>query len=100
MLTGIASAATRPALRLVSANDPMIVKGTGFKAKERVRVTVTVASPASTWRRTVVATKRGTFQATIGLVQLGRCGGFNVRAVGSKGSATALKHAPLPGCMP
>jgi hypothetical protein len=99
-LGGVASAATRPALKLVSANDPMIVKGTSFRAKERVRVTVKVTSPAVTWRRTATATRRGTFQATIGLVQLGRCGGFTVSATGSKGSTAVLKHAPLPGCMP
>jgi hypothetical protein len=100
MLAGVASAATRPALKLVSANDPMIVKGTGFRAKERVRVTVTITSPAATWRRVATATRRGTFQATIGLVPLGRCGGFNVSATGSKGSQAVLKHPPLPGCMP
>ena len=99
-VVGVASAATRPALRLVSANDPMIVKGTGFRAQESVRVTVKVAAPAATWHRTAKATRRGTFQATIGLVQLGRCGGFSVSATGSKGSTAVLKHAPLPGCMP
>jgi hypothetical protein len=100
LFTGSAWAATRPTLKLVSANDPMVVSGAKFRAKERVRVTVKIASPAATWRRTVVATRRGTFQATIGLVQLGRCGGFTVSATGSKGSTAVLKHAPLPGCMP
>jgi len=100
MLAGVASAATRPALRLVSANDPMVVKGTGFRAKEHVRVTVKITSPAATWRRTATATRRGQFQATIGLVQLGRCGAFTVTAAGSKGSKATLKHPPLPGCMP
>jgi hypothetical protein len=99
-LAGVASAATRPALKLVSTNDPMIVKGTGFRAKERVRVTVKIASPASTWRRTATATRLGTFQATIGQVQLGRCGSFTVTAAGSKGSTAVLKRPPLPGCMP
>jgi hypothetical protein len=94
-----ASAATRPTLKLVSENDPMIVKGTGFRAQERVRVTVTVKTPAATWRRTVVATRRGAFNATIGLVQTGRCG-FNVRATGSRGSVATLKTPPLPACMP
>jgi hypothetical protein len=35
----------------------------------------------------------------IGLVQTGRCG-FNVRAVGGRGSVATLKTPPLPACMP
>jgi hypothetical protein len=99
VLAGAASAAPRPTIKLVSENDPMIVRGTGFRAKERVKVTVTVKTPASTWRRTVVATRTGTFRATIGLVQTGRCG-FNVRATGARGSVATLKTPPLPACMP
>ena len=46
LLVGAASGATRkPAIKLTSASDPMIVTGTHFRAKERVRVTVTVKTP-------------------------------------------------------
>lgn len=100
LLVGAASGATRkPAIKLVSANDPMIVTGTHFRAKEKVKVTVTVTTPASSWRRNVVATRAGSFRAVVGLVQTGRCG-FNVRAVGSRGSVATLKTPPLPACMP
>lgn len=100
LLAGVASAATRkPAIKLASASDPMIVTGTHFRAKEKVRVTVTVKTPASTWHRNVVATRAGAFRAVIGLVQTGRCG-FNVRAVGSGKSVATLKSPPLPACMP
>jgi len=100
LLVGAASGATRkPAIKLVSASDPMIVSGAHFRAKERVRVTVTVTQPKSTWHRNVVATRTGAFRAVIGLVQTGRCG-FNVRAVGSKQSVASLKTPPLPACMP
>jgi hypothetical protein len=98
-LATAASAATGPTLKLVSENDPMIVQGKGFRAKERVRLVVKVARPAVTWRRTATATRRGTFQAVVGLVQTGRCG-FNVRATGSHGSVATLKSPPLPACMP
>lgn len=99
VLAGVASGATRPTLRLVSENDPMIVQGKGFRAREHVRVIVKVAKPAVTWKRTAIATRRGTFQAVIGLVQTGRCG-FSVRAVGSHGSVAAMKSPPMPACMP
>jgi hypothetical protein len=100
VLSGVASAAPKKAtIKLVSENDPMIVRGVGFRAKERVKVVVTVKTPASTWRRAAVATKTGTFRATIGLVQTGRCG-YSIRATGSRGSVATLKTPPLPACMP
>jgi hypothetical protein len=100
LLAGVATAAPRkPLLKLVSTSDPMIVKGTGFKVKEKVRVTLTVPSPKTTLKRNVVATRTGSFKAVMGLVQTGRCG-FNLRAVGSRGSVATLKSPPLPACMP
>jgi hypothetical protein len=100
LLVGAASGAVRkPAIQLASANDPMIIVGTHFRSKEKVRLTVTVKTPASTWHRTVVATRRGSFRAVIGLVETGRCG-FDVRAVGSHKSVATLKTPPLPACMP
>jgi hypothetical protein len=96
VFAGVASAAPRPAVKLTSF-DPLVVQGTGFGVKERVRVTVT--TPENTWRRTVVATRAGAFRAVIDLVPAGRCG-FNVRATGSRGSVATLKLPPLPACMP
>ena len=97
ILAGVASAATRPALQLASLR-PLVVNGSHFRAKERVRVTVTTAS--ATWKRSTVATRAGTFGIEIESVPLGRCGGFSVSATGSKGSSATLKRPPLPGCMP
>ena len=100
VLVGAASGATRkPAIKLASATDPMIVTGTHFRSKEKVRLTVTVKKPKSTWHRNVVATRAGAFRAVIGLVQTGNCG-FSVRAVGSRKSVATLKSPPLPACMP
>jgi hypothetical protein len=100
VLSGVASAAPKKAaIKLLSETDPMIVRGSGFRAKEKVTIVVKVARPAVTWRRTAIATRTGTFKATIGLVQVGRCG-FNVRATGTRGSVATLKSPPLPACMP
>jgi hypothetical protein len=100
LLAGAASRATRkPAIDLVSANDPLIVTGTHFRAKEKIRVTVTVLTPKSVWHRNVVATRAGSFRAVIGLVQTGRCG-FDVRAVGARKSIATLKSPALPTCTP
>jgi hypothetical protein len=97
MVAGVASAATRPELRVKSL-DPMVVQGSHFRAKERVRVTVTTA--AASWKRSAVATRTGTFKLEIERVPLGRCGGFSVSATGSRGSSATLKRPPLPACMP
>lgn len=100
LLVGDASGATgAPAIKLVSANDPMIVRGTHFRAKEKVRLTVTVARPKSVWHRNAVATRAGAFRAVVGLVQTGNCG-FTVRAVGSRKSVATLKSPALPSCTP
>ncbi len=99
VLAGTASAAdtrVKPAVRLESM-DPLVVTGTGFRAKEKVRVTVAVKR--STWRRNVVATRKGAFRAVIGLVQVGNCA-LSVRATGSKKSLATLKRAALPTCIP
>jgi hypothetical protein len=99
VLAGVASSATRPAIRLVSASDPVIVTGTGFRAKERVHVTLKAAMPEATWRRSVVTTRTGSFRAVIDATPSGRCG-LNLRATGSRGSVATLKRPPLPACMP
>ena len=100
LLVGAASGATRkPALKLLSTNDPMIVSGTHFRSKEKVRITVTVKTPASTWHRSAVATRAGSFRAVVGLVQTGSCG-FDIRAVGSQKSVATLRSPALPTCKP
>ena len=96
VLAGAASAAPRPTLLLASSR-PVVVQGTGFRAHERIRVVA--SSAGEIWRRTVVATRKGSFSAVIGDMPLGRCG-LGVRAMGSRGSIATLKRPPLPACMP
>ena len=97
MLAGVASAATKPTLRLRSV-DPITVAGSQFRANERIRIVVTIASQS--WNRSAVATRGGAFQVVVGDMQLGRCAGLGIRATGSKGSTATLKRPPLPACMP
>ncbi len=90
-------ASTSPTLKLQSL-DPLVVRGAAFRPAERIRVTL--VAPGLTEKRRLRASRHGTFRADFGDVQIGRCGGFTVRAVGGSGNATTLKRPPLPACMP
>jgi hypothetical protein len=94
---GAAARSTGAQLRLVHLR-PLVVDGSGFRAGERVRV-VLRESNGATWARASRATTAGSFSVTFAGVTLGRCGGFNVVAVGGAGSRATL-HLPLPACMP
>lgn len=82
-------------LHLVST-APVKVRGTGFRAAERVRVTA-----ISEWRRTkrVVATRTGRFTVSFGGVAYDRCNGLVVTAEGAQGSLARFK-LPQPLCPP
>lgn len=75
---------------------PVKVRGTGFVAGERVRVTA-----ISEWRRVkrVVATRAGGFTAGFAGASYDRCNGLLVTAVGSEGSLARFK-LPQPLCPP
>jgi len=85
-----ARATTRPTLRLVDAS-PVAFRGTGFKAHERVRVSVYAGTPAT--RRTS-AGLRG--RSTVRFAGLDRnaCAGFSAVADGNEGSRASFKRAP------
>ena len=81
--------AAKPTLRLV-AKSPAKLRGTGFKARERVRVTLVVDETSRV--RTVRATTAGAFTATFeGMAATDPCSAIGARAVGSRGSRAALK---------
>src|SRR3954447_16975919 len=89
-------AGARPRLAIVRA-APLTVRGTGFAARERVRVTV------RTTTRTVVRSARtnddGVFTARFAGVGLGGCGA--VGATGSSGDrATLTRHRGVASCNP
>lgn len=99
LLAGLGAGSTskrHPALHLVKPT-PLELVGSGFQARERVRV-VAKAARASAAKR-VQASRRGTFAVAFSF-GVGHCTGLTVVAVGSAGSRTTLKRPPLPACMP
>jgi hypothetical protein len=79
----------------VTTLSPFTVHGTGFRSRERVRVTV--AARTTQWKR-VTATRRGRFTTTFTRVTLGHCEMYTVRATGSRGSTAILRV--IPECAP
>jgi hypothetical protein len=86
--------AAKPALRVVRAHDPLIIRGLYFKPSERVRVTGTVVEKKVA--RTLLSTVSGTFTLNLGSdVSLAGCsGGAYLKAVGTLGSVAILKIPP------
>ena len=88
------SARSRPALRFVTLS-PVSVHGSGFGARERVRVRLR-AHDTFTAIRHVRATRRGGFTVTFARVLIDRCSAFSVTAVGRSGrTATLARERPI-----
>jgi len=96
VLSGSGSAAAAPARPTLRALDyqPLVVRGTGFRRFERVKLLLSADGAAS---RTVKATRSGTFVARFPGVELGRCGRFVLQAIGSRGSRAELARL-APDC--
>ena len=77
----------------VPHTTPFVVRGTGFKAREKVKV---VAQAEGRRVKTVVASANGVFTVRFSGISVQRCAGYIVRATGSKGSYAYLRH--LPAC--
>jgi hypothetical protein len=95
-LAAPAVAGSRPRLAVV-ASSPVTVRGTGFIAHERVRVSVRTAT------RTVVQSARasaaGAFTVRFAAVRLGPCA--TIGATGSRGDrATLAQHRGVATCNP
>jgi hypothetical protein len=89
-LAGVAAAQSESIPRLqVVDRSPLIVHGTGFGARERVAVTVTVDSERT--RRGVIATFRGTFTARFDEIRLDGCTGATLFAAGRRSEEVRLK---------
>jgi hypothetical protein len=97
VLIGLVAASTAaagsPRLR-VAALSPLTVRGTGFAAHERVRVTVSGDTPAT---RRVLTGSAGGFVARFAVVGFGYCTASVIRAVGSTGDKAVL-HVAAPEC--
>ena len=79
-----APAPPRAAVR-ISDRDPLTLRGRHFKARERVRLVVTLKRDTRTHK--VRASRSGTFQSAFADLKWERCGGnLTVVATGSRGS--------------
>src|SRR4051812_25020917 len=87
LVLAVPAVAARPRLAIVRAS-PVTVRGTGFVAHERVRLTVRTAT------RTVVRSTRaganGAFTVRLAGIRLGPCGA--IAAAGSRGDHASLTH--------
>ena len=79
------------------SSHPLTIEGVFFKAGERVVVTAEVKDVLQV-KRTVVATRSGTFQVTFENLTFGRCAQPTVSASGSRGSKATLK-IPRMACL-
>jgi hypothetical protein len=85
-------AGVKPTLR-AEGLYPIVIRGTNFRATEKVTVTF---SSGTTAKRLGRADRRGRFAVTFAL-RLPRCGTALVRATGSMGSRAQLQ-LPRPNC--
>ena len=91
LLAGSAAASTRTAHVMLVSNAPASVRGTGFRANELVRVTV---SATGTRTKQVTAGRRGTFRVTFAGFSIDYCVPYTVRARGNRGSRAFVKIIP------
>ena len=71
--------------------SPIAFRGAGFKAHERVRVSVYAGERAT---KRVLAGSRGGFVARFSNLDPNACVGFSAVAVGNEGSRASFKRAP------
>jgi hypothetical protein len=90
VLVVLGLAVATPRLHVVSTS-PLVVRGNGFHASERVRIEVTGSVRAT---RTVTATPDGTFGARFPTLTIGHCSAYAGRAFGSEGSRAVLRVQP------
>ena len=95
-----AGAAGIHAARIGVTGTPMMtVHGTGFRAHERVRITMR-SSPGMTRVRHATTTAHGRFHATFVHFRISGCGTvFSVVVTGSKGSHARQAHHMMPMLM-
>jgi hypothetical protein len=95
-----AVSAQKPAPQLrVTKIDPLEVRGSHFRVRERVRVTVVYGELQRA--RVVRASRIGSFTTAFPTVSVEKCGGsITVRAVGARGSRAATQLTPPSICPP
>jgi hypothetical protein len=85
---GRAAQEATPTLTIVD-RSPLIVRGTEFKKRERV--VVTVSTEAGNVRRAVRSSSRGRFLVRFDAIRIDPCTGATLEAVGARGDLARLK---------
>ena len=82
-----------PRLRIADS-APLAIRGVGFGAHEKVRLTVTLG--ATTQLRKLYTDRQGTFFARFADLKYDRChGALKVAAVGARGHTSSFELQPL-----
>jgi len=84
------AATTTPRLRLLDS-DSVVLRGTGFKVHEHVRVSVYAGEHVV---KRVTTGRRGGFVVRFTSLDPNACAGFSAMAVGNEGSRASFKRAP------
>ena len=95
LLAGAALASARSAQVTMVSMSPVSVRGSGFRANERVAVTV---AATTTRTKRVTAGLRGRFRTTFRQFSVEFCVPYTIRARGDRGSRVVLKV--IPECAP
>jgi len=75
----------------IASSDPIVIRATGFHARERV--TVSVLAPSMSRKRTIRATRRGAVTVRfLGTTLPTTCGTTVVRAAGASGATAVSKN--------
>jgi hypothetical protein len=91
VLLPTAAASTSAAHLTVPSLSPVVVRGTGFRANERITLTV---SSKSTRTSRLTANRFGKFRATLRGFSIEHCEMYSVRAKGSRGSRVFFRVIP------
>jgi hypothetical protein len=90
------AAATKATLKVVKLK-PFTIRGTGFKAGERVTITLS-AGATGTVRGTATAT--GSVTVSFPKAKVTACTGYTLRAVGAAGTRVTFKRTVTASCKP
>ncbi len=88
-----ASVARSPHLAVADAS-PLTVKGSGFGARERIKVSVSLPGSSAHW---TTATTSGSFTVRFTAMSVDSCTAYVVRAAGLRGDNAVLRIRP-PEC--
>lgn len=86
----------KPSALIASFTPDVVVKGTHFKKRERLTVTLSSTTIAKRWTKKVRATATGRFSADFGALPLSSCNQYTLKVVGSLKSRFTTSHAFVP----